>query len=202
MTEPQGVGHSPGMTCALHEEPAAVAARPGAPPVVAAMDLASLYEQWVDFVWRSLRRMGVPAPSLDDAVQDVFLTAHRRLGDFEGRSSIKTWLFGIAVRVASDHRRSARRRGGLEPLPLDLADARGDPHEELARSRAIQALDGALSRLDDVRRAVFVMMEIEEMTAPEVAEALGMKLNTVYSRLRLARRDVEAALAAGDGGER
>lgn len=177
---------------------------PGPAPLAPA-GVTELYEAWVDFVWRSLRRLGVADASLDDAVQDVFLVAHRRLADFEGRSSPKTWLFGIALRVAKDHRRSARRRGGLDVLPVDLPDGGASPFDALDHKRALSTLDEALGHLDDDRRAVLVMMEIEEMTAPEVAEVLAIKLNTVYSRLRLARRDLDAALttiAARQGGRR
>ena len=171
---------------------------PPRPPEVAGVHggLPALYEAWVDFVWRSLRRLGVAEASLDDAVQDVFLVVHRRLADFEGRSSPKTWLFGIALRIAKDHRRSARRRGGVELLPTDLPDCGASPFDALDRKQALGTLDAALGHLDDDRRAVLVMMEIEGMTAPEVAEVLEIKLNTVYSRLRLARRDLDAALAS------
>lgn len=194
------------MSCAHPADPEGhrEAGGTAAPAATIHGDLPALYETWVDFVWRSLRRLGVAEASLDDAVQDVFLVVHRRLGDFEGRSSPKTWLFGIALRVARDHRRTARRRGGLELLPADLPDGGASPFDALDRKRALGTLDEALGHLDDDRRAVLVMMEIEEMTAPEVAEVLAIKLNTVYSRLRLARRDLDAALAAiaARGGDR
>lgn len=197
MTEPGRTGHTAAMTCVRPVDPGPDRAL-GAAPAAAHVDggLPALYDAWVDFVWRSLRRLGVAEASLDDAVQDVFLVVHRRLAEFEGRSSPKTWLFGIALRVARDHRRTARRRGGLEALPPDLPDDGVSPCDALDRKRALGTLDAALAHLDDDRRAVLVMMEIEEMTAPEVAEVLEIKLNTVYSRLRLARRDLDAALAA------
>src|SRR4051812_45143312 len=70
----------------------------------------AIYEEHFDFVWRSVGRLGVDAAAVEDAAQDVFVIAHRRLAGFEGRSSVKTWLFGIALRVSRDHRRSARRK--------------------------------------------------------------------------------------------
>ncbi|MGE3634951.1 MAG: RNA polymerase sigma factor, partial [Sandaracinaceae bacterium] len=79
--------------------------------------LEEIYDACFDFVWRSARRMGVAEAHADDVVQEVFLVAHRRLADFEGRSSVRTWLFGILLRVVSDHRRTLRRKGGLSPLP-------------------------------------------------------------------------------------
>src|SRR5882672_886762 len=172
--------------------PLAVSAEvPETPPTFEA-----LYEEHFDFVWRSLRRLGIPAPSIDDAVQDVFLVVHRRLGEFEGRSSVKTWLFGIALRVASVHRRAAARRP-TEPLTEEPADAAAPPAAEaLSEAReAARLVHQLLDCLDEDRRAVFVLSELEQMTAPEISMALGVNLNTVYSRLRLARRDFDAALA-------
>jgi RNA polymerase sigma-70 factor (ECF subfamily) len=155
-----------------------------------------VYNDYFDFVWRSLRRLGVPEASVDDALQDVFVVVHRRLGEFGGRSSLKTWLFGIALRVTSDHRRRVRRKGGHEPLDEAVADPAPGPQEKMANAERLSMLDRALDALDDDRRAVFVLAELEQMSAPEIAEALGVKLNTVYSRLRLARQDFALALAA------
>ncbi len=158
--------------------------------------LEDVYDAHFDFVWRSARRMGVAEACADDVVQEVFLVAHRRLADFEGRSSVKTWLFGILVRVVSDHRRRIRRKGGLDPLPEVLA---AEPHascpaEQVERRDKVRLLHDLLGTLDDEKRAVFVLAELEQMTAPEIAEALSIKLNTVYSRLRAARKKFEAAL--------
>jgi len=157
------------------------------------------YEQLFDFVWRSLRRLGVPAASIDDAVQDVFVVIHRRLADFEGRSALKTWAFGIALRVAGDHKRLLRRKGGHAPLDARIADGAPGPVECLDRSEAVRELDRILGTLDEDKRAVFVLVEIEQLSAPEAAAALGVNVNTVYSRLRAARREVEAALPAPRG---
>ena len=155
----------------------------------------ALYEEHFDFVWRSLRRLGIPAVHIDDAVQDVFLVVHRRLGEFEGRSTVKTWLFGIALRVASVHRRAAARRP-TEPLTEEPADAAPAAAETLSEAReAARLVHQLLECLDEDRRAVFVLSELEQMTAPEISAALGVNLNTVYSRLRLARRDFDAALS-------
>jgi RNA polymerase sigma-70 factor (ECF subfamily) len=155
-----------------------------------------LYEQHFDFMWRSLRRLGVPDAQLDDAVQDVFLVVHRRLGEFEGRSTVKTWLFGIALRVASVHRRAAARRP-TEPLPEEPSDLGAQPLADALTeaAEAARLLHRLLDCLDEDRRAVFVLAELEQMTAPEISTALGVNLNTVYSRLRLARRDFDVALA-------
>ena len=152
----------------------------------------SVYEAHFDFVWRSLRRLGVPAPSLEDAVQDLFIVVCRRLGEFQGRASVKTWLFSIAIRVAKEHtRRQARQR--LDALSQAPQGPRL-PSEHAAEAEAVALLDQLLAEMDEDKRAVFVMAELEEMSAPEIAEALRMNPNTVYTRLRAARRCLNEAL--------
>jgi len=152
-----------------------------------------LYDAHFDFVWRSLRRLGVPLSALDAAAQEVFVVALRRHDEFEGRSAIKTWLFGIAWNIARSLARSPSRRE--ETLSEEITAARElDPQEAVARSEAIRTLYDLLDELDTDRRAVFVMAELEEMSAPEIAEITGIPLNTVYSRLRGARSDFDSAL--------
>jgi RNA polymerase sigma-70 factor (ECF subfamily) len=155
----------------------------------------AVYDEWFEFVWRSVRRLGVADASLDDAVQDVFVVVHRQLPAFEGRSSMKTWLFGIALRVARDHHRAARRKGGLLPLTANVADAAAGPYEQAVTSEAVRELDRLLAELDEDKRVVFILAELEQMTAPEIAEAVGINVNTAYSRMRAARLAFEAALA-------
>ncbi|HEX7669674.1 MAG TPA: sigma-70 family RNA polymerase sigma factor [Polyangiaceae bacterium] len=176
------------------EEPSSPAAGSllgGGPPVIP--DFSAIYEAYFDFVWRSLRRLGVPEATLDDAAQDVFVVVHRRLPEFEARSTVKTWLFGIVVRVVATHRRAAARRP-TEPLD-DAPAAPGSAPEELTEAReAAHLVRKLLEELTDDRRAVFVLTELEQMSAPEISAALGVNLNTVYSRLRAARHDFETAL--------
>jgi RNA polymerase sigma-70 factor, ECF subfamily len=159
-----------------------------------------IYEQHFDFVWRSLRRLGVHPSGLDDAVQDVFLVVHRRLLEFEGRSALKTWIFGIALHVAQRAART-RARHPADELHEAIADAH-TPQDEAARREAIALLYAILDELDADKRAVFVMAELEQMTAPEIAELAGVPLNTVYSRLRAARREFEASLKRRQAHER
>lgn len=166
-----------------------------------ALRFDDVYDQYFDFVWCSVRRMGVPEGSTDDAVQDVFLVVHRRLQEFEGRSSLKTWLFQIVLRVAADHRRAIRRKRpcaeGQGEIDADtIADERAVSADDgLARLQGVRLLYKLLDALDDDKRAVFVMAELEQMSAPEIAEALGVNVNTVYARLRAARREFEQAAA-------
>lgn len=161
----------------------------------------ALYEQQFDFVWRNIRRLGVPDAQVDDAVQEVFLVVHRRLVELEARSSFKHWIFGIIVRVARDHRRLLRRksphtRSADASVDADsIADERADnPHDRMARSEGVRLLHKLLDEFDDEKRAVFVLAELEQMSAPEIAEALDVNVNTVYARLRAARREFEQAV--------
>lgn len=154
------------------------------------LDFETIYQEHFDFVWRSLRRLGVPDSAIDDAAQDVFVVTHRALPRFRGESSVKTWLFAIAFRVARKHRPAPTG----EPLDAELlADpfARS-PQDATLDEEARKLLYRMLETLEEERRAVFILAELEGMSAPEIAEALGVKLNTVYSRLRLARADFGA----------
>ena len=174
------------------------------PPVVSvgnaraqAAAFRAMYEAQLDFVWRNLRRLGVHEAEVDDKTQEVFVIAHRRFGEFEERGhGPRAWLFQIAIRVASDARRHGRRHpidpdGGAaqdrESIPPSQAD-------QLDARRQLDQLDRALATLDVGRRAVLVLHEIEEMKAPEIARVLEIPLNTVYSRLRVARVELEEAM--------
>jgi len=157
-------------------------------------DWSAFYDEHFDFVWRSLRRLGVPEAALDDAAQEVFLVAFRREAEFEGRSSVRTWLFGIAWNRARELLRGSRRRPE-EPLPDVLPAApRADQEQTAIEREALRFAYRVLDELAPERRAVLVMVELEEMTAVEVAKILGIPVNTAYSRIRLARRDFEASL--------
>jgi RNA polymerase sigma-70 factor (ECF subfamily) len=151
------------------------------------MNFRQLYDEHFRFVWRSLRRLGVHESDLPDAVQDTFLVVHRRLPEFEGRSKVTTWLFGICLRVASDGRKRAhgRRRSG-QPL-VDTLDERVDVAAEAERRQALGRLELLLDELPLEQRAVFTLFELEGMTGDDIAETLEIPLGTVYSRLRLAR---------------
>jgi RNA polymerase sigma-70 factor (ECF subfamily) len=158
-------------------------------------DFTELYEQHFDFIWRSVRMLGIAPDVADDVVQDVFLVAHRRLGDFEARAAPRTWLFAIAMRVVSAHRRSQRRRMRLFARAATVVrDAVRTPFDDHAGAELSESVLGALAALPEEQRLVFALTELEDMTAPEVAAALGMNLNTVYSRLRLARRTLAARM--------
>jgi RNA polymerase sigma-70 factor (ECF subfamily) len=157
---------------------------------------SELYRENVAFVWRSLRRLGVSERDVDDVCQEVFVIVHRKLSTFDATATMRTWLFGIARRVAADHRKRAHVRRETLAAPSELYLDRGTPDEsdamELRRARAI--LDEILDELDEAKRAVFVLFELEEMPMSEVAKAVECPLQTAYSRLAAARKKVESAV--------
>lgn len=156
---------------------------------------AEVYREHAPFVWRVLRRLGVSPTDVEDACQEVFLVVHRKLGAFEHRSSVRTWLYGIAVRCAADHRRRVRRTPEAAVTPATDEPAI-DPaqSDSIARRQARALLDEILDELDEPKRAVFVLYELEELTMAEVAAVVGCPLQTAYSRLHAARATVEAAV--------
>jgi RNA polymerase sigma-70 factor (ECF subfamily) len=157
------------------------------------LTLDSVYRELFQGVWRLLRRLGVPAAALDDAAQDVFLVVHRKLADFDARAPLRSWVFAIAVRVASEYRRRAARLRS-EQLHDILPDPAPGPAELRELREEVQLLHDTLGDLDDDKRTVFVLSELEQLSAPEIASVLGVNLNTVYSRLRAARKHFEAGL--------
>jgi RNA polymerase sigma-70 factor (ECF subfamily) len=163
---------------------------------------AQLYQEHFDFVWRSARRLGVGDTAIEDFVQEVFMIVFRRLPAFEGRSSLRTWLYGIVLRAVREYHRvtfraNARRASSSENLwqTETQADARALPDEQVAQAQAVRILEEVLDELAPERREVFVMAELEQMTIPEIASLTGEKTNTVYSRLRLAREEFERSTA-------
>jgi RNA polymerase sigma-70 factor (ECF subfamily) len=157
------------------------------------MTFDQVFSECAPVAWRALRRLGVRESDLDDVSQEVFLVVHRRLGEFEARSSVRTWVYGICLRVAADYRRRPhlRRERALEEAPERVTPAA--QHDEIERRQALAWLDGVLDRLDDAKRAVFVLHEIEQLPIAEVAAAADCPVQTAYSRLYAARKHVEAA---------
>lgn len=155
------------------------------------------FEVHFDMVWRTLRRLGVPLAHLDDATQDVFLVVHRRWADFRGQSSVKTWVYGVSLRVASDYVRRARRDRSrhVEELP-DVVSPADSPDRLYQQREAGRLLHASLSELEEPERQIMVLVDLEERSVVEASEALGINLNTAYSRLRRARLRFERALRA------
>lgn len=168
---------------------------------VGQLDANQIYRAHGAFVWRNLRRLGIPENLVEDVLQDVFMVVHRRLPEFESRSSLKTWLFGIVLRVVKTHRRSQlRRRVLLDGLATeaevesDAPSAEHDPAEIIARRQASRLLHRLLDQLDDDKRALLVSVDLEEMTIAEAAEAMNVNPNTAYSRLKIAREKFQEAV--------
>ncbi len=137
-----------------------------------------------DFVWRSLRSLGVPESSADNALQEVFIVMHRKLPELDPQMALRGWLYGVARNIARADRRRTARTVELKTLPDRTSDL---PEAACQRQQATAAVAQFLSSLDEDKKAVFIMSEIEGMTAPEISRTLGIKLNTVYSRIRIAR---------------
>ena len=138
------------------------------------------------YVCRSLSYMGVATANIDDLAQEVFLVLHRKLAEFDPTRDLRSWLFGIARRTAQTHHRgAARAKRKLAVVPA--AEPGPAPDEVLARGEEIAMVDRFISSLPDKLRDVFVLSEIEGRPAPEIAKTLDVKVNTVYSRLRLSR---------------
>jgi RNA polymerase sigma-70 factor (ECF subfamily) len=190
MMDRRSAGHVDDVALAVHiPAPAADAALAGP------LTFERVYEDHFDFVWRSVRRLGVDERSLDDAAQDVFIVVHRKLGELQKRESIKSWLFGIARRVAHDHRRRSLRKDRGTVSPEGIEDSRPSPRDDVARSEAVGLLRSFLDSLDDDKREAFILAELEQMTVPEIADAVGANINTIYSRLRAARKAFEQAVS-------
>ncbi|HEY8376482.1 MAG TPA: sigma-70 family RNA polymerase sigma factor, partial [Nannocystis sp.] len=161
--------------------------------------LEEVYRDHADFVWRLLRSLGVDEAGREDVFHEVFLVVHRRLPSYDGRASVRSWLFGIARNVVLHHRRGwARhlRRLSVAPAP----SATPGPEEVVAQLEARALVDRFLSTLSEEHRLVFVLAELEGLRVPEIAEQLGINVNTLYSRLNSARRRFASFVAGGHDG--
>jgi RNA polymerase sigma-70 factor (ECF subfamily) len=152
-------------------------------------DLDQIYAQNIAFVWRCLRAWGISGQSLDDAAQDVFFVACRRYGEFRGDASLRTWLYAIVRNVALNYRRSDRRSRDRVQVDYRLSSAERGPLEQLQDREAAEFVQRFIDKLDDKKRDVFVLAVMEQMTIPEVAQTLGIPLNTAYTRFRSVRMD-------------
>lgn len=158
--------------------------------------LQEIYRAHAGFVWRVIRRSGLSEADSRDACQEVFLTVHRALPTFEGRSAMTTWLYAICRSVVRDWRKRAYRR--YERVDSELAE---DPGRESTlppaegEAQRLQILSTILGQISDAQREVFELAELEGLSGPEIAEMLNLPIGTVYSRLRLARDAFREACA-------
>jgi RNA polymerase sigma-70 factor, ECF subfamily len=159
---------------------------PSAPP-----SFRALFEQQFSYVWNLLKRLGVPDRDLEDLTQQVFLQVHGQLATYDSSRPLRPWLFAFAFNAASNHRNLARHRVELCVVPPDLADPVAPVDEQLITRQELELAELALTRVSLDRRAVLLLHEIEGHSIPEIALALGIPVNTAYSRLRLARQEYE-----------
>jgi RNA polymerase sigma-70 factor, ECF subfamily len=171
--------------------------------VPSAPTLRDVYDEHFQFVWRSLRRLGIAEQDVKDVVQDVFMIVHRKLPEFRGESKLTTWLFGICMRVARDRRRLAHVRREV-PSGDDLGERLSEDvvTDELERREAAGLLERILDEMPLEQRAVFTLFELEERRCEDIAELLGIPVGTVYSRLRLAREVFRRGVARRQAHER
>ena len=158
----------------------------------------SVYRQYFDFVWSSARRLGVEPDSMDDLVQEVFIVIHAKLDNLEKPEALRSFIYGVVRRTVSTHRRAKRSRpvtgltGSVGPEAVSHSPT---PLEQTEANAELQLLGELLDQLDEPKRELFALVELEELTVPEAATLLEIPLNTAYSRLRLAREAFEAALS-------
>lgn len=154
-----------------------------------------VYERHGDFVWRTLQHLGVRNADLEDLAQEVFVTVHRRISSFDGRSKLTTWLFGVCLHLVQRHRRRAYfRLEFLQAEPPESVDLE-TPEARYAGAEARVRLERLLDKLSPERRATFMLFEIEGVSCEEIAELTAVPVGTVYSRLHLARKEVAKTAA-------
>ena len=158
----------------------------------------NIYRQYFDFVWSSVRRLGVSPAAADDVVQEIFLVIHARLHTLEKPDALRSWIYSVVRRTVSGYHRSRRAKDAsgikLASEPHALALPR-TPFDLAEQNDQVKLLYALLEELDEPKREVFAMAELDELTVPEIAEILEIPLNTAYSRLRAARQAFEEALA-------
>ena len=153
-----------------------------------------VYAEHFDFTWRVLKNLVGPSRGVDDAAQELWTVVHRRLGDFEQRSSVRTWLFSIALNVARNQRRTESKHRALELLPELVPGASADPEAARVASETWRSLARFLDALEERDRAIFVSSVLEDLSARETAEALGVGVMIIYQRVRTLRRLAKAWL--------
>jgi len=172
-----------------------VAAPPSEPDVGSDMtSFETLYERHFEFTWRVLRHLGLAGASVHDACQELWLVVHRRLPALELHAQVRSWLFGIAVNVARNQRRSSARRPTDPELSASLVAPGLDPEAAHAARETWSAVQAFLDRLDETDRWIFICNVVERLSADETAAALGIPVDTVYQRVRTLRRAIRKGL--------
>jgi RNA polymerase sigma-70 factor (ECF subfamily) len=159
-----------------------------------------VYEASFDFVYRNARRLGVPESATDDVVQEVFLVLHRRLAEYDGRATLRSWVYGILANTVRQYRRTFRRK--QKPLQaierdedLGPASSRAGPEQRAQHQQDMRLLLSLLDDLPEEQRELIVLADLEQLNVPEICACIGGNSNTVHSRLRVAREALRAKLA-------
>ena len=150
-----------------------------------------LFRQFAPMILHALPFLGVAESDTDDLCQEIFLTVHQKLPTFEGRSSLKTWIYGICLRKASNYRRQARHRYEYACEKTAEQAVQAEHVQRIHNEQKLDILEQALAVLGKKKKAVFVLYEIEELSMDEVALAVGCPVFTAYARLYAARREVK-----------
>jgi RNA polymerase sigma-70 factor (ECF subfamily) len=170
---------------------------PAANPEPVAADFTAIFTRHFDYVWHTLRRLGVREPDLQDVTHDVFVAVHRHLREYDVHKPVRPWLFAFAIRTATDYRRLARHRldlvDDMEKVS-GLVDGGSLPEDRASAREQLDQVTRALDALPWERRVLFVLHEIDGVSVPEAAALLGISVNTASSRLRLARDDFATAI--------
>lgn len=156
------------------------------------VSLRAIFDAEFDWVCRTLRRLGVRQTDLEDAAQETFLAVAGKLEEYDPARPLRPWLFGFAMRIAANHRR--KKKSDPTDAADEAASTTASPEREAELAQAKDLALRALDRVDEDRRAIFVMHDIEGFGAPEIAQLLSIPQNTVYSRLRTARQEFEGAI--------
>jgi RNA polymerase sigma-70 factor, ECF subfamily len=165
-----------------------------------ALDFRAIFDTYGLFVLRTLRKLGVPKADIHDLCQETFVVVHRRLHDYDGRASLRTWIYAICLRTASAHRRSLRARRedtceNPEPfVPAGTTDGAAKQDSDLDARRAMTEVQALLATLDDEKRRIVVLHEIEGLSMSKIAGTVGCPLQTAYSRLHAARKAMRISL--------
>ncbi len=158
--------------------------------------LGELYDRYARDVWRAVRRTLPSGADVEDVVHATFLNLPRIAASYDGRASCRNWLCGIGVRLAMRHRRGAGRLQRMLGSFAQTVTGQGarDPEQRASHRQELAVLDRALARLSEKKRAVFVLVELEGLSAAEAAEALEIPAVTARTRLFHARRELQEAL--------
>jgi len=167
-----------------------------------APDFGRVYEAEAERVYHRLRRLGVADRDLEDKMHDVFVVVHQKLSEYDPSRPITPWIAGITVRVAADHFKRAFRKREVMQTDVDERHAGPDPEAALQTRQEQRLLLSLLDELEPDRRALVVLHDLEGYEMPEIAELLQVGVNTLYSRLRMAREQLAKELRLRQKGGR